>query len=481
MKKKIISICITLILFCSSFVPVFAVDLVADTQVPFWLLDIRNQCYLSNNVVDVTFGLATYGNDVSHYLVEIVKGGALYLTYEVPAGETVYFRWAIARNNMGNTGASTFVRMSVDGSQKVNHTYNYSNLGDYGTYGSIVIVEDYTNTSNSKQLVTYVIENDGVGNPTYEYVPILVGTEALINQGNTSFGDFDYTVDLTGVEDKLDDIIELLRSPTNNINFEIPFDLWQLYTYFINGFDYSYNVDSSKIPWLVRNSPQSASYDDSIAFRGYFQEELMYFSFISRDKKGTIPKLISSNGRVLDGWQVYMSYRNAVYGTVFTYAFDVPYNTNEYFSLYLPNESTYDTIIPLYLGDGSNVSEAVENYIGLASPRTSILESISSKLSDLINSSSSVIENATNTNNQLSNTVNQYDSIEQQQVHNFTENIANLPSFDFGSISDFSTTANFVSTQMQNIYNSSDYIKFIYTAVLTFGIALVLIGRGLHR
>lgn len=96
-------------------------------------------------------------------------------------------------------------------------------------------------------------------------------------------------------------------------------------------------------------------------------------------------------------------------------------------------------------------------------------------------SSETVNNNANIANDNLSNSVTEFDNIEKEHVNNFTENIANLPSFDFGSISDFNTTANFVSTQMQNIYNSSDYIKFIFTAVLTFGIALVLIGRGLRR
>lgn len=481
MKKKIISICITLFIFLSSTVGVFAVDLVADTHVPFWLLDIRNQCYLSNNVVDVTFGLATYGNDVSHYLVEIERGGALYLTYEVPAGETVYFRWAIARNNMGNFGWSTFVRMSVDGSQKVNHTYNYTNLGEYGTYGSIVIVEDYTNTSNSKQLVTYVITNDSTGDVPYEYVPILVGTEALINQGNTSFGDFDFTVDLTGVEDKLDDIIELLSSLPNEINFELPFELWQIYNYFINNYDYSFSPTEFGVPWLVRNSTQSNRYNDSVAFRAVGVNKF-YFSFLTNHKDVYTPQLISRDGVVLNSQLYYSGLRGSGFGFLCTYVFEI--DPTGYYTLFLPNYTTYDKFIPLYIGTGNDVPDFLSQYIGLKSVSQNFLESISSKFSDLIgffNGSSVSSDNANIKNESLSNTVTEFDTIEKNQVENMQQNLNNLPTLDFNAFSDFAPTVQFVSSTMQQIYDSNQYLRLLINSCLLIGIALLLIGRGNRR
>lgn len=93
-------------------------------------------------------------------------------------------------------------------------------------------------------------------------------------------------------------------------------------------------------------------------------------------------------------------------------------------------------------------------------------------------SSSSALDNA---NENLGNSINDYDEIENGQVEDFNTNIGNLNT-DLGilNLSDFTTTAMWLSNQMTRIVTSNNVIQYMITFSLIIGFALVLIGRGLR-
>lgn len=86
--------------------------------------------------------------------------------------------------------------------------------------------------------------------------------------------------------------------------------------------------------------------------------------------------------------------------------------------------------------------------------------------------------NANIANDNLSNSVTEFDNIEKSQVDNMTENLNNLPTLDFNAYNDFAPTVQFVSSTMQQIYDSNQYLRLLINACLLIGIALLLIGRG---
>lgn len=112
-----------------------------------------------------------------------------------------------------------------------------------------------------------------------------------------------------------------------------------------------------------------------------------------------------------------------------------------------------------------------------------ILESILTVLEDGLGVSSDV-DTSTNDskNEELNSAVNNYDSIEQGLVEDFNTNISNLNTdLNIFGVTDFVKTSTFVSTQLQTIYNSNEYIQYVVMFSLVLGIAMTIIGIKTRR
>lgn len=124
----------------------------------------------------------------------------------------------------------------------------------------------------------------------------------------------------------------------------------------------------------------------------------------------------------------------------------------------------------------------------IVSSITSMSSAVTSKLDDLLNyfkgdeNTDNTVNDNTSSNNQLNDTVNQYDQIESGMIDDFNTNIGNIDTTNnLFALGDFIATGTFVSTQMTNIYNSNQIVQYMITFGLILGIALTVIGISTKR
>lgn len=154
------------------------------------------------------------------------------------------------------------------------------------------------------------------------------------------------------------------------------------------------------------------------------------------------------------------------------YYFTVNYGLETYnYSRYFESIISYFDIFSVDLID-------IKQYLNILDGTQYTIISLLDEIKTYLLSSDDSIDESTEINDDLTDITDDIGEIEDSVVEDFTENIGNLPEFDFNGLTDFSTTAFWVSSQMQNIYDSSDKIRFIFTAALSFGVALMIIGRG---
>lgn len=385
MKKKIISICITLFIFFSSTVGVFAAEFTQSWSVDaeYWLYDLFLQTTTTRNALSGDWG---YGmNDAQGVFVFQLNGGYdLKLTYNVPAGETVYFRWAIPSYSLPE-GESVIVVSYADYEQiDIQEYRNWSVVnpdanGDSGSSGTITIVEDYKNTSNETVTVDFYIDNieNDFG---LQLIPILSGTKYFINGSSNEIvsGNSSIDIELEFIGEKLTDIHSDLDTYLGEINTSI-----------------------------------------------------------------------SLNGQKLDSITDWLT---SINNTTVMLANDV--NTIKYSVRHI------DTLI-------SEINDT-----------TKLMNITLNNIHDALVNNPNSSDKYADSNAQLSDKVNTLDSIEKGYFGNLDSYQNMIPEFNFEGLSDFSTTASFVAMQMQNIFNIHSSLKYVFMASLTFGLALLFIGRG---
>ena len=171
-----------------------------------------------------------------------------------------------------------------------------------------------------------------------------------------------------------------------------------------------------------------------------------------------------------------------VYGNYFMNSYDLFPNSSYYFTVNYGtqtyNYSHYFNQVISLLENSYFDLEDIKSFLNtLDYNQQSIILLLEEIRNHLLYSDDSV-NDSTSVNDDFNDITDDIHEIEDSVVNDFTENIGNLPTFDFNGLTDFSTTAFWVSSQMQNIYDSSDKIRFIFTAALSFGVALMIIGRG---
>lgn len=146
--------------------------------------------------------------------------------------------------------------------------------------------------------------------------------------------------------------------------------------------------------------------------------------------------------------------------------------------------SNYESQLNQIIGTQTDILDNIENMLIYYSSIESSVSDIALNTDRIVESlqgtvsSESSSNNANSKNETLSSTVTEFDNIEKNQVQNMQQSLDNLPTLDFNAFSDFAPTVQFVSSTMQQIYDSNQYLQLLINACLLIGIALLLIGRG---
>lgn len=131
----------------------------------------------------------------------------------------------------------------------------------------------------------------------------------------------------------------------------------------------------------------------------------------------------------------------------------------------------------------SVVSTINSNFTSLNSWIQNQTTSITSKLNDLLvyfkgneQSNSSVDKNNQSSNN-AGNTFDEYNDLESGYMNDMTSNLGSIDTSNnlFG-LTDFMATGTFVSTQLENIYNSNPIVQNVIMYGLILGLAFTVIG-----
>lgn len=499
MKKKIISICITLLLLFCSVVPTFALDTVINSQCEYWIYDLMLQT-VNENTSDATWGYVLDNSSnptMGYYAMVLDIGSAAIYEYNVKPGETVYFRWGVS--NFFQASGTTTVKTVVNGT--VVNTTNYTTgSGDYNSGYSVFICDDYTNTSNITQTVTYSLRN---GNDlTTTYIPVKCGLEIYFDDkvGEVT-GDTIVSIDLSTVENELSVIrnqilangadLESINSAITSIkssisglfspgfynNFKsIPMELYLPYSYFFNGYNATFsgqgyktggpgNDYDSAIPF-IRQSVRDSTYDLKRAFNTVNGAFYASFIFIYNYSPPTTIGVVYNTGNT--DTLILQNTKRIGSQVVATYTFNADYAKGEYFMpLFImsdPGSIFAQEFIPIYLGYPYIYNDLSE----LQSNLSSIPVIPSTKSDEVLNSG-------------LKNSVNNLNNFEQSQVNTMTESLNNIPTLDFDAYNDFTPTIQFVSGTLQSLYDSNTFFQLIINCVLILGIALLIIGRGTRR
>lgn len=409
MKKKIISICITLFLFLSCPLNIFAYDSFDGEHeyVPPWLYDLALQSYWSNGcgetgyfgaLIDSNTGDIPYSTFLNYGLV-IFKYNTMTFTYDVEPGETVYFRFAVGKQNLRNQDSIT-VNLLVNGTFVLEDTYSIVNDGTFGTQSTIVIVDDYTNTSNNTVTVRYGLWNNSIDAQTF--IPLLVGNSVLINSGE-------------------------FASVPNDILGTIDFDT------------------SDIVDELVIISNSLSDIDSNVSD----------IKTLLSDIK-TLYQSYSINGQIVLNDMV-----DGIYNMI-----------DEIRSIHLVN--IYDAITSGFSSLLSPLNELVNLF---KDSERVIIDNSSNTTNNIV-----INDNASITNNDLTDISNQINTYEDNYVSSMNSKINNLPSLDWGHYTykfpDFTPTVQFISGCMTDIYNVNPNIQFLINISLLLGIAFLLIGRS---
>lgn len=110
--------------------------------------------------------------------------------------------------------------------------------------------------------------------------------------------------------------------------------------------------------------------------------------------------------------------------------------------------------------------------------------SIVSKLDEtLVIKDKTDISNNDDVTSDLSTSINDYDTVEKDLVTDFNESLDSIDVDSASSIynqNDFIKSAQFISTNMQNIYDSNDYISGFIDLTLLLGLIFTVIGIGVR-
>lgn len=123
-------------------------------------------------------------------------------------------------------------------------------------------------------------------------------------------------------------------------------------------------------------------------------------------------------------------------------------------------------------------SSIVSMNTNIANKIDSMSNALTSKLDELFKvNDETPINDSNNANSSLQGGVNSYDELENSSLDNFNSSLDNLNTENnLYSDNQFIATSQWVSTQLQNIYDSNIYISYIIDFGLILGIGLTLIG-----
>lgn len=141
------------------------------------------------------------------------------------------------------------------------------------------------------------------------------------------------------------------------------------------------------------------------------------------------------------------------------------------------------TVYDMYLTAPSPGDMAISNSInGLADKIEEIDDNINNKLDDLFTSDGVTSSNANNSNIDLEDKVSQYDDIEGNLVSDMNTNIDSIDTnLDILQQNDFIKSAQFISTNLDRIYNSNVFISYLIDFGLILGLVLTIIGISVKR
>lgn len=165
--------------------------------------------------------------------------------------------------------------------------------------------------------------------------------------------------------------------------------------------------------------------------------------------------------------------------------------------------TTYLEVLPVWLEehcshivDGLNSVKSAVNTIGsnIVSSITSMCSTLSSKIvsaqnaivtkldDTLVVKDKTDIDNTNKSNSDLESGFSDYNDLENGMVDDFNSSMDNIDTdMKLYSDNDFIASAQFVSTNLQNIYDSNIYIAYVVDFALIMGIALTLIGIKVRR
>lgn len=107
---------------------------------------------------------------------------------------------------------------------------------------------------------------------------------------------------------------------------------------------------------------------------------------------------------------------------------------------------------------------------------------INNKLDSIFNSDSPTSNNANSANSDLSSTITDYDNIESSLVDDMNTNLDSLDTnLYLLQNNEFITTAQFISNNLDRIYNSNNFIRYLVDFGLILGLILTLIGISIKR
>lgn len=422
MKKKIISICITLFIFFSSTVGVFAQEIGQDSwsvDAQYWLYDVMLQCTVGRNYLAGDWGYAVNDSGSGTFMYQLNGGYDLKLTYNVPAGETVYFRWAIPAYTLPEGYAVTVVSYANYELIDIKEYKNWSIMdnsgnGSFGSLGSITIFEDYTNNSNEVQTVDFYIDNieNDFG---IHLIPILCGTKAYFNDviGGPVNSDSIVNMDLTFIEQTLDNILS--------------------------------------------NQITSSEFLDSIG------EVNAYI--------GTLTSEVRYNGQVLKSIETVLSSIKTKIDTIDINVADIKLLIS-YIRADVKDIRSYVNFI---MADVDEINITTKQM-------ATTLSEIRDLLNELVNGfDSSKKDNLDSSNQSLSDTVESHNAFESSMFESINLAFEGVPSIDIEN--DFALLSGFslVSSVIELFYYSHPGITLMFNIILVFGLTFVLIGRGTRR
>ena len=209
MKKGIITVFVTLFIFFSSTVGVFAQEVTQNSwsvDAQYWLYDLMLQSTVGRNMLAGDWGYAEGNNGTGTFMFQLNAGYDVAYKYNVPAGETVYFRWSIPMFS-AHEGQTITVKTLVNGTQIDYNQYSRTSIGSTGSMGAITMIEDYTNTTNQVQMVEFYILNNHQ-DFGLQLIPILCGTKYYFNDvvSGPVNGSDTVNIDLTFIQQTLDNI-----------------------------------------------------------------------------------------------------------------------------------------------------------------------------------------------------------------------------------------------------------------------------------